>query len=65
MSLTAAERVERLINEVRGVKAQFGINEWAWGFLLTLQKEGLELRLTEARRKVLEELEGKVFKGAA
>lgn len=59
-AMTPLERVERVMNEVAGVKAQYDINDWAWGFLCDLQKRKPET-LTTRQEKCLAELEVKVF----
>jgi hypothetical protein len=57
---TPLERVKRVMEEVTGVKSLYGIDDWAWGFLVSMEKRAPET-LTERQEKVLAELEQRVF----
>lgn len=60
MACAAHERVDRIIREVSGVKAQYGITEWEWGFLHRMR--ALAHRgFSEKQAKVIDEIEAKVF----
>lgn len=58
--MTPLQRVTRVMNEISGVKAQFGVDEWEWGFLDTMKRRAPET-LTTRQEKCLADLERKVF----
>lgn len=58
--MTPLERVTRVMEEVTGVKAEYGIDSWTWGFLETIRQRNPET-LTSRQEKVLCEIEERVF----
>lgn len=58
--MTPLDRVNRVMEEVTGVKAQYGIDEWTWGFLCSLQQRAPET-LTTKQEAVLARVERQVF----
>lgn len=53
-------RAQKLIDEVRGVRAEYGIDSASWKFLNDLVERGQRF-LSEKQRKWLEDLEHRVF----
>ena len=58
--LSAFERAQKVIDEVRGVKAQYGIDAKSWEFLNDLVSRRQRF-LSEGQRLWLEALEHKAF----
>ena len=57
-----APRVDRILREIEGVAAQFGIDTWERNFLASIRGRGC---LTEKQEARLQEIEQKVFHDAA
>jgi hypothetical protein len=58
--LFPCHRARRLIDEVRGVKGQYGVSEASWQFLNDLSARGA-LTLSERQEKWLDQIERQVF----
>lgn len=60
MASNERNRVQRIIDEVRGVKSLYGVTDWEWNFLDRLTDVAYR-GLSEKQESVLAEIEAKVF----
>jgi hypothetical protein len=60
---TPLERVNKVLEEVEGVKSLYGIDSWTEGFLKTIRQRAPET-LTPKQEEVLSRIEARVFNEA-
>lgn len=56
--MTLYERVERILEEISGVAAQYGVTSWELDFLDSVSERAA---LTERQEEILSRIEAKVF----